>query len=118
MTEKVEEKMVAILNRSAMAKHTTSRGDLLPGQSLEVPESEAKRLCGYKHIVLASSVVPSSGKAEDLKAENMLLKRKIEQLEGQVKSMETKETDLTGRLKEFLEASTKKDLEALQEKYK
>jgi len=108
--EQAAVKMVAVLNRSEQSTHTTSVGALRPGQSIEVPEAEAKKLCGYKHIVLASSVVASAGKAEDLQAENLLLKRKIEALEA-------KEATLAERLKEFLGATTKKDLEALQEKY-
>ena len=98
-----EEKMVAIINQGG-GTHMTSQGPLGPGgQSIEVPESEAKRLCGYTHIVLASSVVKGIVGMDVLKKENMELK-------AIVKNMEEK-------LGEFFKAGTKKDLEALQAKY-
>ena len=70
----------------------------------EVPESLAKKLIGaYKHVKLASSVVPSAGKSEDLAKENADLKAQV--------------ADLQGRLREFLDAGSKKDLDALQDKH-
>lgn len=99
---KVAEKMVAILNQGA-SPLTTSQGLIHPGQSIEVPESEAKRLCGYTHIVLASSVVKGIVGMDVLKKENMELKAVVKNLED--------------KLGEFFKAGTKKDLEALQAKY-
>jgi len=112
---KPEVKMVAVMNQG-VAPHSTSVGMLRPGQSVEVPEAEAKKLCAYRDIVLASSVVPSIGKAETLQAENAVLRGKIADMEKQLGESTGKVTDLSGRLKAFLEAD-KKDLPALQKEH-
>ena len=107
-----EEKLIAVLNQGG-APHTTSKGLLKPQQSLELPEAEAERLCKYKTIVKASSVVPSVGNSEALKSENAGLRDKIAELEKQLGIRDEKVGDLTGRLQEFLKAD-KKDLKDLQ----
>ena len=107
-----EEKMVAVINQGS-APHVTSRGLLLPKQSIELVESEALKMCKYMHIVLASSVVAAAGIGEKLKAENDVLRAKIAEME---KELGAKVADLTSRLKAFLEAD-KKDLPALQKEH-
>jgi hypothetical protein len=100
--EKKTERMVAIINKGGSI-HQTSQGPLPPGQSIEIPESEAKKLCAYMHIVLASSVVKGIAGLDTLRKENMELKATVKNLED--------------KLSEFFKAGSKKDLEALQDKY-
>lgn len=99
---KKEEKMVTIINQGH-GTVTTSMGPLIPGSSIAVPEFEATSLTKYNHIVLASKVVKNLPELESMKKENVELK-------AQVKALELK-------LKDFLGAQTKKDLETLQEKH-
>ena len=96
------EKMVDVINQGG-GPHAVSTGVLRPGQSISVPESEAKRLCAYKHIVLASSVIKSVADNEELKKENAELRAQIVALQGKVD--------------EFLGAGKLAELKALQEKH-
>jgi hypothetical protein len=102
MGEKVAEKMVAIINQGG-ATLVASTGRCGRGQSIEVPEKEAETLLRYKHIVLASSVVKSVGDAEGIKKENVALQTQVAELQK--------------KLQDFLGATSKKQLEELQEKH-
>lgn len=123
---------------------STSSGPLLPGQSLEVPESLAAKLtAAYKHIKYAKDIIPGGGQDPRIARENAMLKKEIERLgkelgdineqgpkaieaakaEGAAEGAKALEeanakiADLQARLKDFLEAKDKKGLEALQEKH-
>lgn len=117
VAEKPQDKAVSIINQGG-APMDTLGGRLMPGQSIDVPASEAAKLCrAYAHIKLASDIVPSSKANESASAENAALKAKVAELEGQIVVHEAKVEDLSGRLQEFLDAGSKKDLDALQEKH-
>lgn len=114
--EKAPEKQVAVINQGNNSL-STSKGLLRPNQSLELPESEANRLTKYKSVVKASDITPSIGRAENLQAENAKLKGQISGLNKEISDLGGKNSELDAKLKEFLAAGSKKDLEALQEKH-
>jgi len=59
---------------------STASGDLLPGQSLEVPEALAAKLtAAYKHVKLAKDVIPG-GFDPKVARENAMLKAEIDKL--------------------------------------
>lgn len=69
-----EEKMRAVFNKGDRTYHT-SVGELLPKQSVTVPEEEAKMLLEYFDIADLDKVAPkASAQLRDLKAENDKLK--------------------------------------------
>lgn len=130
VADKPQEKLVSIINQGA-GPMDTGHGRVLPGGSLEVPESLAKKLVGaYRHIKLASDIIPGQKDKEAAAAESASLKEKIAALEAQIselqgddtnakqiEALKAREADLVGRLQEFLDAKDKKSLEALQEKH-
>lgn len=112
--ETKQEKKVSIINQGVAPMHTEG-GILAPNQSVEVSEETAAKLCrAYPHIKRASDVVPVS---KDAAAENAALKAQLKAVEKQLADSEGKNGDLTGRLQEFLDAGSKKDLDALKEKH-
>lgn len=100
----------------------TAGGRLIPGQSLSVPEKLAKTLVSaYRHVKYAADIIPGAQAAEMLSSEKAALLAQISALEGKITGIvadsEAKVADLSARLKDFLEAGSKKDLDALKEKH-
>lgn len=94
--------------------------------SIEVSKADAdKYRRAYPHVKNIADIFPdASADIAKLQAEHEALKKKAASLESllgisdQAKvDLQAKVDDLTGRLKEFLEAGSKKDLDALQEKH-
>lgn len=115
------EKEVSIINHGAGPMHT-AKGVLNPGQSLSVPESLAKKLTGaYRHIRLASDIIPGQKDAEAAAAEAAALKAQIKELEGKLEGNEKaaagRIAELTDLLGKFAGAENKKELDALRAKH-
>ncbi len=157
---KTPETQAAPSGKSVLIFHTgkgfgpmkTAAGPLLPGTSLEVPEELAAKLTRvYKHIKLASDIIPGGAADPRVAQENAMLKAELEKLSKQLADVNENgpkaikaaqdEADaakaealeanrklnlaeagdkvvLQGVVREFLEADSKKALEALQEKHK
>lgn len=131
---KAEKQVLIYHSGDAHGPMQTPYGVLVPGQSLPVPESYSKKIVGnYKHIKLASDIIPGGTKAAELAAsEKVVLQSKIKALEAQLADLsadietrvsaatsesEGKIKDLEAKLDEFLQAKDKKTLEALQDKH-
>ena len=123
----------AVAEESVLIFHTgkghgpmsTAAGDLLPGQSLDVPAALAARLTGaYAHIKLAKDVIPGGGADKRTLAENVALKAEIaalaKKLEDAAAAAPTpaaageRIAKLEDIVRAFLAAGSKKDMEALQ----
>lgn len=130
------EEMVTLVNQG--------RGDLvvLPGKNgtilsgsrntLSVPKSLADKIRRHnKDVKNVKDIFPDSPDLAKLQAENEALKNKASTLEkllngadlgkkasiDEVAALKAKVEDLGTRLKEFLEAGSKKDLDALKDKH-
>jgi hypothetical protein len=113
-----KEVLVAVINQGG-GKYSTSRGELCPKSGISLPEAEAKKLCGYRDVVLASSVVDATGDAA-LAKENAGLKAQVAELLKKLGAPDDKDAqiaELQGKVDEFLKAKTKADLTDLQEKH-
>lgn len=147
--EKKEEKQVLIHHKGeGYGPMDTAHGRLSAGQTLLVPASIAKKLvAAYRHVQLASDIIPGGAKAAgDAATEKSALQAQVKKLEASLvdsntseksalekvaaleaeleevkighKGAEDKVNGLILVVREFLAADSKKALEALQEKHK
>lgn len=77
------EKTIVVLNRRTNAFHT-SKGMLMPNESVELPEEEGKKLLEYTGMVDAAKYVPQSKLDADLRAANDKLTAENEQLKKEL----------------------------------
>lgn len=82
-----EEKKVLIFHTGkGHGPMDTGHGIIAPGTTLKVPEHCSKKLCAaYRHIKLASDIVPEGVTDPKLEAENAKLKAEIKRLEALLK---------------------------------
>lgn len=112
--EKDAEKMVAVINQGA-GPMDTAHGKIMPGGALSLPESLAKKIVGaYRHIKLASDVVPGAGEGVALAAEKAKLQAQVKELEAKLKGADEQAAAV---VKDLLGAENKKDLDVLKAKY-